>query len=331
VGLSRHARDKSPGRSKLTQAVRNPPNEAHWTKRVFVDKTDPDTRMPFRDKDNYKSLVMNPGDNAQNLPPEYLKELENLPERMRRRFLQGLFGTLAEGALWTLESLDIGRVLDGNVPDMQRVVIGVDPSGCSGPDDVRSDEVGIIVVGLGVDGRAYVLEDLSGWFGPGGPQGWGKIVGSAFDRHGADRVVAETNFGGDMVHEVIRVARPGTPFKKVTASRGKVVRAEPISALYGSENSVGKISHVGHFPKLEDQLCGFTTAGYVGDKVARSRGCPLLGLSRAIPNPGEAPEEGYSARAGSTSLSFAIRLDGLAADVPPSIGAMKTSTKPGPQ
>jgi terminase large subunit-like protein len=244
----------------------NPPNEAHWTKRVFVDKMDPDTRTPFRDKDNYASLTMNPGDNAENLPPEYLKELENLPERMRRRFLQGLFGTLAEGALWTLESLDIGRVLDGRIPDMQRVVIGVDPSGCSGPDDVRSDEVGIVVVGLGVDGRAYVLEDLSGRFGPGGPQGWGKIVAAAFDRHGADRVVAETNFGGDMVHEVIRVARPGTPFKKVTASRGKVVRAEPISALYGSENSVGKISHVGHFPKLEDQLCGFTTAGYVGDR-----------------------------------------------------------------
>jgi hypothetical protein len=261
----------------------NPPNEAHWTKRVFVDKTDPDTRMSFRDKGNYTSLVMNPADNAENLPKEYIRELENLPERMRRRFLQGLFGTVADGALWTLESLDMGRVLDGNYPELQRIVIAVDPSGCSGPEDVRSDEVGIVVVGLGVDGRAYVLEDLSGRFGPGGEQGWGKIVGNAFDRHGADCVVAETNFGGDMVHEVIRVARPRTPFKKVTASRGKVVRAEPISALYGSENQVGKVSHVGIFPKLEDQMCGFTTSGYVGDRSPDRCDALIWGLAELFP------------------------------------------------
>lgn len=247
----------------------NPPSEAHWTKRVFLDKADPDTRTPFKDKDNFASLVMNPTDNAGNLPAEYLKELESLPERMRRRFLLGLFGTVNDGALWTLESIDVGRVLDGVIPELQRIVIAVDPSGCSGPEDDRSDEVGIIVGGLGVDGRAYILEDLSGRFGP---KQWGQIVASAFDRHDADVVVAETNFGGDMVHEVIRVARPRTPFKQVKASRGKVIRAEPVAALYGhqsSENqsfSLGKVSHVGTFPKLEDQLCGFTTAGYMGDR-----------------------------------------------------------------
>jgi phage terminase large subunit-like protein len=261
----------------------NPPNEAHWTKRVFVDKTDPDTRMPFKNKDNYASLVMNPADNAENLPKEYLEELESLPERMRRRFLKGLFGTLAEGALWTLESLDMGRVLDGVIPELQRIVIAVDPSGCSGLEDIRSDEVGIIVVGLGVDGRAYVLEDLSGRFGPGGLQGWGMIVANAFDRHGADCVVAETNFGGEMVHEVIRVARPRTPFKKVTASRGKVVRAEPISALYGSEGKIGKVSHVGIFPKLEDQLCGFTTSGYAGDRSPDRADALVWALAELFP------------------------------------------------
>ena len=202
---------------------------------------------------------------------------------MRRRFLKGLFGTMAEGALWTLESLDMGRVLDGSYPELQRIVIGVDPSGCSGPEDERSDEVGIVVVGLGVDGRAYVLEDLSGRFGPGGEQGWGKIVGSAFDRHGADCVVAETNFGGEMVHEVIRAARPRTPFKKVTASRGKVVRAEPISVLYGTEEAVGKVSHVGIFPKLEDQLCGFTTSGYVGDRSPDRADALIWALAELFP------------------------------------------------
>lgn len=258
----------------------NPPNEAHWTHRVFVHKTDPDTRTALKDPSNYTAMVMNPRDNAQNLPAEYLRELENLPDRMRRRFLLGQFGTAVNGALWTLESLDMGRVLDGVVPDMQRIVIAVDPSGCSGPEDYRSDEVGIVIAGLGTDGRAYVLEDLSGRFGP---QQWGQIVASAFDRHSADVVVGETNYGGAMVNEVIRVARPRTPFKSVSASRGKVVRAEPIAALYGSEDKVGKVSHVGHFAKLEDQLCGFTTAGYFGDRSPDRADALVWALTELFP------------------------------------------------
>ena len=258
----------------------NPPNEAHWTHRVFVNKSDPDTRTPFANPENFASMLMNPRDNAEHLPADYIKELEGLPERMRRRFLLGQFGTANSGALWTLEMLDMGRVLDGVVPDMQRIVIAVDPSGCSGPEDTRSDEVGIVVAGLGTDGRAYVLEDLSGRFGP---QQWGNIVGSAFDRWSADVVVGEANFGGAMVHEVIRVARPRTPFKAVTASRGKVVRAEPIAALYGSEDRVGKVSHVGLFAKLEDQLCGFTTAGYVGDRSPDRADALIWALAELFP------------------------------------------------
>lgn len=258
----------------------NPPSEAHWTSRVFVHKVDPDTRTPFKDPTNYAAMLMNPRDNADNLPAAYLKELEELPERMKRRFLLGQFGSAHSGALWTLEGLDMGRVLDGVVPDMQRIVIAVDPSGCSGPEDKRSDEVGIVVAGLGTDGRAYVLEDLSGRFGP---TQWGQIVASAFDRHSADVVVGETNYGGAMVQEVIRVARPRTPFKAVTASRGKVVRAEPIAALYGTEEKVGKVSHVGHFPKLEDQLCGYTTAGYMGDRSPDRADALVWALSELFP------------------------------------------------
>lgn len=230
----------------------NPPSENHWTKRVFIDKIDPDTRQALKDPQNYTAMVMNPRDNEKNLPAEYIKELEDLPERMRRRFLLGQFGSAVSNALWTLEGLDSGRILDGVVPELQRIVIGVDPSGCAGPEDTRSDEVGIVVAGLGVDGRAYVLEDLSGRFGP---HQWGQIVASAFDRHQADCVVGETNYGGAMVQEVIKVARPMTPFKAVTASRGKVVRAEPVAALYGTPEKVGKVSHVGIFARLEDQLC----------------------------------------------------------------------------
>jgi predicted phage terminase large subunit-like protein len=269
----------------------NPPAVSHWTHRVFVDKLDPDSRTALKDSANYAAMVLNPQDNARNLPAEYLRELENLPERMRRRFLLGQFGTETSGALWTLESLDIGRVLDGNTPEMQRIVIGVDPSGCSGPEDYRSDEVGIIVAGLGTDGRAYVLEDLSGRFGP---QQWGRIVCTAFDRHAADAVVGEINFGGAMVREVIRAARSeakgsAIPFREVRASRGKAVRAEPIAALYGEETAdgtrkTGKVSHVGSFAKLEDQLCGFTTAGYMGDRSPDRADALVWALSDLFPS-----------------------------------------------
>jgi hypothetical protein len=131
-------------------------------------------------------------------------------------------------------------------------------------------------VGLGVDGRAYVLEDLSGRFGPGGPQGWGKIVGSAFDRHGADRVVAETNFGGDMVHEVIRVARPGTPFKKVTASR------TDIGLVWFRELGRQDLTRWA-FSEAGRSTLWFHDSRICRRQVARSRGCPLLALAELFP------------------------------------------------
>ena len=257
----------------------NPPSNAHWTARAFIDKVDPDTRTPLADPERYAAMMMNPVDNRENLPEDYMRELESLPDRMRRRFLLGQFQAAVENALWTMESLDEGRILDGRVPDMQRIVIAVDPSGCSGPEDERSDEVGIVVVGLGVDGRGYVLEDLSGRFAPGGQSGWGNQVASAFDRHDADCVVGEINYGGAMVRQTIRAARPGTPFKEVHASRGKAVRAEPVSILFDQN----KISIVGHLPKLEDQLCSFTTAGYMGDRSPDRADAAIWGITELFP------------------------------------------------
>lgn len=263
----------------------NPPNDSHWTKKIFVDKIDPDTKMKLPNPDNYATLSINPSHNLDNLPAEYIDSLEHLPTRLRNRFLLGLYGTSVDSALWTSEMLDSGRVMDGDVPDLQRIVIAVDPSGCSGPEDVRSDEIGIIVVGLGTDGRAYVMEDLSGKFGP---QSWGTIVVSAFDRWRADVVVAESNFGGAMVGEVLRAAASEAkharlPFKLVHASRGKVVRAEPVSALYGNEDKIGKVSHVGVFPLLEDQMCGFTTGGYSGERSPDRTDALVWGLSELFP------------------------------------------------
>lgn len=233
----------------------NPPSDAHWSHSVFVKGIDPETRQGL-DRARYAALQMNPRDNLENLPENYIKTLESMPARMRKRFLDGEFGNSTEGALWTLEGIDKHRT--DELPDLQRIVIGVDPSGADDVDNAHNDEIGIVVAALGVDGRAYVLEDASLKAGPGT---WGRVVGTAFDRHAADIVVGETNFGGAMVKHTIQVARPGTPYKPVNAARGKVVRAEPISALYEQ----GKVRHVGTLTRLEDEMCAMTTHGYTGE------------------------------------------------------------------
>lgn len=235
----------------------NPPAKTHWTYRLFVEKRDPDTRTDIRNPQDYASFQINPTDNQSNLSPEYIRQLENLPARMRARFLEGRFADANPNALFPEEHIDRWRVLDGTVPDMVRVVVSVDPSGADDTDNADNDAIGIITVGLGTDGNAYVMEDNTV---KAGPSTWGKVATSAFDRHEADCVVGETNFGGAMVQQTIQVARPRTPFKKVTASRGKVARAEPYSALYEQ----GKVRHVGIFPELEDELSGFSTNGYTG-------------------------------------------------------------------
>jgi predicted phage terminase large subunit-like protein len=241
----------------------NPPSRRSWLHSIFIDRIDPDRHQPLANPDAFGWLLMNPNHNRENLTAEYLADLDALDERRRNRFFLGLWSDDAENAFWTREMLDRGRLVNASPPDMQRIVIAVDPSGCSGPEDLRSDEVGIVVCGLGIDGRGYVLEDLSGRFGP---NAWKTVVASAYDRHGADCVVAETNYGGSMVGEVIRtaVADGGYPlnFREVTASRGKVVRAEPIAALW----SQNRVCLVGRFAELEQQALAMTTAGYRGDK-----------------------------------------------------------------
>jgi predicted phage terminase large subunit-like protein len=258
----------------------NPVSKRHWTHAIFVDKIDPARHQPIVSPENYAALQLNPTHNLPNLPAGYIVELERLDERKRQRFLLGLFSDDDDSALWTPEMLDNGRIVGRAPPEMQRIIVAVDPSGCSGPEDLRSDEVGIVVVGLGTDGRGYILEDLTGRFGP---ERWKTVVASAYDRHGADCVVAETNYGGSMVGEVIRtaVAAGGYPinFKEVAASRGKVVRAEPIAALF----SQGRVSLVGRFPELEYQLCAMTLAGYKGDRSPDRADAAIWGLTALFP------------------------------------------------
>ena len=137
---------------------------------------------------------------------------------------------------------------DGPKPEYKRIVIAIDPAVTYGPE---SDETGIIAAGVGVDQRGYVLDDQSGRFSPGD---WAKRAIALYNHLNADAIVAETNNGGDMVEQMLRTAGFIGHYIKVTASRGKRVRAEPISGLYEQ----GRISHRRMFTELEDQLCTFT-------------------------------------------------------------------------
>ena len=254
----------------------NPPSKAHWTFRLFRQKLDPETREPLSQPDNFQSFQMNPRDNAQNLSPEYLATLAGLSARMRRRFELGEFADATPNALFSEADIDKWRVQDGVVPSMVRVVVAVDPSGSGDEDNADNDEIGIAIVGLGTDGNGYVLEDCTV---KAGPATWGKVATDAYDRHKADVIVGETNFGGDMVRATIQTARPRTPFKKVTASRGKAVRAEPFSALY--EN--GKVRHVGIFPRMEDELCAMSTTGYTGSGSPNRADAVIWALTELFP------------------------------------------------
>lgn len=236
----------------------NPPSKAHWSYRLFIEKRDPETKRALPNPEDYAAVQINPGDNSANLPREYLASLASLTARAQRRFLLGEFGVATPGALFAEDDIDKWRVTDGRVPDMVRVVVAVDPSGSGDEDNADNDAIGIVVAGLGTDGNGYLLEDATV---KAGPATWGRVATDAWERHEGDCVVGEVNYGGEMVRHVIQTARPKTPFRKVTATRGKAVRAEPLSALVEQ----GKIRHVGMYPDLEEELAGFTTTGYRGD------------------------------------------------------------------
>ncbi len=184
-------------------------------------------------------------DNAANLAPQFLDEMRNRYEGTRRG-RQELYGELltdVDGALVNIDMIDNTRLREFPDIRMVRIVVAVDPATTSGED---SDETGIVVVARGSDGRGYVLDDLSC---KETPDGWARIVAHAYDKYGADRVVAEKNQGGDMVETIVRSVHPNIAYKSISAKVGKKLRAEPIAALYEQ----GKVSHVGYFPQLEDQ------------------------------------------------------------------------------
>jgi len=236
----------------------NSPTKSHWCYKLFHAKVDPDTGKALANPNRVAVVRMNPLDNSANLPKEYLDELASLPPRLRMRFYEGEYADQLEYALFDEVTVEKWRATDDELPDMVRIAVGVDPSGADDIDNAGNDEIGIVVGGLGSDGNAYLLEDISI---KAGPKTWGKVATDAYDRWEADIVLGEDNFGGAMVKHVIQTARTDTPYRSVKASRGKVRRAEPFSPLYDE----GRVRHRGRFTKLESELCAFTTYGYTGD------------------------------------------------------------------
>ena len=239
----------------------NPTVSAHWTYQMWILGLRPEDGKPLPDFEaEYAHITVNPSDNVVNLDPAYIKSLADAPERMRRRFFEGRFTADDDNALWRR-----GYIKHEEPPAMKRIVVAVDPATTNNP---GSDETGIIVMGLGVDDRGYVLSDDSGKYRP---EEWARRAVSLFDTFDADCIVAEVNQGGDMVEAMVRQASPQRviPYRAVTATRAKQVRAEPIAALYEK----GKVRHAEEFPTLEDQMCSFTigfdrkTQGYSPDRV----------------------------------------------------------------
>lgn len=197
-------------------------------------------------------------DNANNLAPKFLERIRDKYEgtRLGRQELDAEILGDMPGAIWRREWIDRDRKAD--IPRCSRTVVAVDPAITS---DASSDEPGthgIVAAALGSDGRGYVLADESM---QGTPREWATAVVALYDEVRADQVVIEVNQGGDMVESTLRSVRPTLPVRRVRATRGKHIRAEPVASLYEQ----GRVSHVGMFPDLEDQMCEFTNEGYMGE------------------------------------------------------------------
>lgn len=215
-----------------------------------VVTTTPKRVKLIRDLLNDSSCIVTKGrtvDNMVNLAQGFINTIIKKYEgtAIGRQELDAELLEDAEGSLWKRKQIEELRISYKQCPKLKRIVIGVDPSGGDG---VNSAECGIVAAGLGHDDKGYVLDDLSL---RASPNRWAKVAVDAYHRRKADRIVAEVNYGGQMVEAVIRTVDSSVSFRAVTATRGKEVRAEPIAALYEQK----RVHHVGTFALLEDEMC----------------------------------------------------------------------------
>lgn len=193
-------------------------------------------------------------DNAANLAAPFLKQIKERygGTRLGRQELEGEILDDMPGALWSRGDIEATRITEEELPELERIIVSVDPAASS---EEGADEHGIVVVGMARDqdgyARGYVLEDGTC---RGTPEEWARKAVNLYRKYSADRIVAEKNNGGEMVGSVIKAIDRQVPVKLVHATRGKHVRAEPISALYEQH----RIHHVGRMDLLEDQMCTFS-------------------------------------------------------------------------
>ena len=237
--------------------------------RTIVTAT-PKNRKFIRDMIVMPGVVMTRGSMYDNpsLPDSFRQSIEERygGTRRGRQEIWAEFLDDIEGALWLRSWIDGHRVI--TPPELQRVVVAIDPAVTQGEE---SNETGIAVAGRGVDGHYYVLHCLGYKLSP---HGWGNKAVDLFDRYEADKIIAEANQGGDMVEATLRNIRPGLPVKVIKASRGKVVRAEPIAALYEQ----GKVHHVGIYAALENQQCCFPVTNEQDDLA----GIQTMGIGMGV-------------------------------------------------
>jgi phage terminase large subunit-like protein len=218
----------------------NPPSKKHWTYIYYIEGRDPETLKPLEQKIPY--LIMNPVHNADNLPAGYMDRLNRLPPKQRDRFLSGKFSLDSDGALWDYEMIIAAQLMEW-VDEPERTVIAVDPAVTN---NANSDETGIIVASrhgneFNVDAD-YTCKEST--------QVWAVRAINAYKEHNADTMVVETNQGGDLVENVLRLNGFEGRIIKIHAKKGKALRAEPIVALYEQE----RVSHSEGLDDLESEM-----------------------------------------------------------------------------
>lgn len=255
----------------LTLGLRMPPDP-----RVVISTTPRPIKLlkTIMSSKTTKTTTSTTYDNIANLAPMFIEEIAEMYEgtRLGRQELHAEILDDIPGALWNhalLDDLRIDRGVshpDFKFPDMQRIVVSVDPAGSV---TETSAETGIVVAGMAdcsclgtPEQHGFVLADRTI---KGSPKAWGTRAVVAYYEFEADCIVAEINNGGDLVEANIRAIDPLVPVKKVWASRGKYKRAEPVAALYEQ----GRAHHVGLFAALEDQMCSMMPEGNI-DLVDRA-------------------------------------------------------------
>jgi len=233
---------------KKAYFTQNPTVKSHWSYKVFVQHEDPKDGHKL-DAEMYSYLKMNTEDNLANIDPEYIKTLESLPINQRTRFLKGEFQDDVEGALFKQLWIERNRVNDLE-DGPEKIIISLDPSGSS---TKTSDECGIVVAGSKAN-EYYIIEDATAKLSP---LQWAEKAVELYYKYEANYILAEINFGADMVKLCIKNVDKNIVVKECRASRGKLIRAEPISSLY--ENNY--VHHIGIFPELELEMTSYLGEG----------------------------------------------------------------------